>query len=396
MAGCKMAPRRCAVLLFCGGGLLVFSSGLSCFAKAALPVLVPAARGCDAVTAAAWECQTLEVLQTSDYGLRAAKSSPWTVFFSSKGDKVGERRSRRLQERCQEEGLKCIQLSPEKGSKTQALALEFLMGLRVWEKSDNSDAVIFAEDDTVFISNFGKELHRSLKQLPATWQAFWLCPGFLHSRKVPKPLGQAFQLNPEGKLLSDAKRSPGGRVYLDWPLGATEVNRKGVLAGGPATGVIKKSARPLFRKALKAALAKGEPSNAGNDGVFFLVAKVFGFKVACLTDVLTRAGADVTLASAEESLSLRLSGSLTVEADALLPDCLERDWAAIALPGGKEGAERLAENRPLTSLLRKQRQAVRCIAAIGESPAEVLAGNDLLEFDEHRISQCARAGGAEN
>ena len=45
------------------------------------------------------------------------------------------------------------------------------MGLRVWEKSDNSDAVIFAEDDTVFVSNFGKELHRSLKQLPATWQA---------------------------------------------------------------------------------------------------------------------------------------------------------------------------------------------------------------------------------
>ncbi|CAE7942257.1 unnamed protein product [Symbiodinium sp. KB8] len=206
--------------------------------------------------------ETLEVLQTSDYGLRAAKSSPWTVFFSSKGDKVGEKRSRRLQERCQEEGLKCIELSPEKGSKTQALALEFLMGLRVWEKSDNSDAVIFAEDDTVFIPNFGKELHRSLKQLPATWQAFWLCPGFLHSRKVPKPLGQAFKLNPEGKLLSDARRSVGGRVYLDWPLGATDVNRKGVLAGGPATGVIKKSARPLFRKALKAALAKGETTDA--------------------------------------------------------------------------------------------------------------------------------------
>ncbi|CAE7942258.1 DJ1A, partial [Symbiodinium sp. KB8] len=108
--------------------------------------------------------------------------------------------------------------------------------------------------------------------------------------------------------------------------------------------------------------------------------------VACLTDVLTRAGADVTLASAEESLSMKLSGSLTVEADALLSDCLERDWAAIALPGGKEGAERLAENRPLISLLRKQRQAVRCIAAIGESPAEVLAGNDLLEFDEKATS----------
>mmetsp|Transcript_26147 Transcript_26147/g.61234 ORF Transcript_26147/g.61234 Transcript_26147/m.61234 type:complete len:323 (-) Transcript_26147:37-1005(-) len=210
---------------------------------------------------------TLEVLQTSDYGAAASASasSPWTVYFSSSGNEVGEKRSERLQERCQKEGLKCIQLSADNGSKNQALASEFLMGLSLSEKSDD-DAAIFAEDDTIFINNFGEELRRSLEELPEGWQVFWLCPGFLHSRKVVRPLGQAFQLLPQGDL-SEARKSQGGRVYLDWPMGTYGEARKGVLAGSPATGVIKKNARPLFKKAIEEALAKGEDTLP--DDVFF-------------------------------------------------------------------------------------------------------------------------------
>ena len=37
--------------------------------------------------------ETLEVLQTSDYGLRAAKSSPWTVFLSLSCQNMGIPRS---------------------------------------------------------------------------------------------------------------------------------------------------------------------------------------------------------------------------------------------------------------------------------------------------------------
>ena len=70
--------------------------------------------------------------------------------------------------------------------------------------------------------------------------------------------------------------------------------------------------------------------------------------VACLTDVpwpllrvlgcevLTRAGAAVTVASVEESLTLRL-GSLTLQADVALEACRETEWAAIACPGGEVG-----------------------------------------------------------
>lgn len=58
--------------------------------------------------------------------------------------------------------------------------------------------------------------------------------------------------------------------------------------------------------------------------------------VTCLTDVLTRAGARVTLASVEATLKLRLSHGLTVLADVALEDC-GAEWAAIACPGGEVG-----------------------------------------------------------
>ncbi|CAJ1376719.1 unnamed protein product [Effrenium voratum] len=103
--------------------------------------------------------------------------------------------------------------------------------------------------------------------------------------------------------------------------------------------------------------------------------------VTCLTDVLTRAGANVTLASAEKTLRLNLGG-LTVVADTSLANCEGVDWAAIACPGGEQGAERLADSRPLLELLRRQRKQLRVLAAVGESPAELLAEHQLLEFDE--------------
>ncbi|CAE7600816.1 unnamed protein product, partial [Symbiodinium natans] len=147
-----------------------------------------------------YDPDTLEVLQVADHGSNATSSKPWTVFFSSKGNKVGQHRTERLRARCAKEGLKCMRLSSQPGKKTRALAVEFLVGLKVWEKDVLGDAAIFAEDDTVFIRNFRSELHRSIQQLPSTWQVFWLCPGFLHARRVPKPIGSAFHLHPEGKL----------------------------------------------------------------------------------------------------------------------------------------------------------------------------------------------------
>eukprot|EP00434_Breviolum_minutum_P009028 symbB.v1.2.007948.t1/scaffold493.1/size196183/10 len=107
--------------------------------------------------------------------------------------------------------------------------------------------------------------------------------------------------------------------------------------------------------------------------------------VACLTDVLTRAGAEVTLASVEKTLELRLSHGMTVVCDVQIEACADTKWAAIACPGG-EGAEALADSSTLVKLLRAQRRNLRPLAALGESPAEVLAAHQLLEFDEKATS----------
>ncbi|CAL1126318.1 unnamed protein product [Cladocopium goreaui] len=107
--------------------------------------------------------------------------------------------------------------------------------------------------------------------------------------------------------------------------------------------------------------------------------------VACLTDVLTRAGADVTLASVEKTLELRLNHGITVVADVFFDSCAQTEWAAIASPGG-EGSERLADCTALIELLRLQRQKLRPMVAVGESPAELLAAHQLLEFDEKATS----------
>jgi len=103
---------------------------------------------------------------------------------------------------------------------------------------------------------------------------------------------------------------------------------------------------------------------------------------ACLTDVLTRAGAAVTVASVERELAVRLSGGLQIVADAAIADCVGRDWAAIACPGGEDGAERLCDCAVLTELLRRQRKTGGVVAAIGESPAVIFAEHQILQFDE--------------
>lgn len=53
-----------------------------------------------------------------------------------------------------------------------------------------------------------------------------------------------------------------------------------------------------------------------------------------LIDVLRRAGADVTVASVEESLQVEMSRQVLVTADKLITDCAATVFDAIALPVG--------------------------------------------------------------
>jgi len=102
-------------------------------------------------------------------------------------------------------------------------------------------------------------------------------------------------------------------------------------------------------------------------------------ETACITDVLVRAGAEVTVASVEPELQVRMSRGLKIVADTLIGDCAGQEWDAIVLPGGMPGAERLADCGALTALLKEQGEARRLIAAVCASPAVVLAEHGLLD-----------------
>ncbi|CAE8588961.1 unnamed protein product, partial [Polarella glacialis] len=101
-------------------------------------------------------------------------------------------------------------------------------------------------------------------------------------------------------------------------------------------------------------------------------------ETACITDVLTRAGAMVTVASVEKELQVRMSRGLKVVADVFIGECVGQDWDVIALPGGMPGAERLRDSEDLTKLLKEQRTSGRWVAGVCASPAVVFATHGLL------------------
>lgn len=102
-------------------------------------------------------------------------------------------------------------------------------------------------------------------------------------------------------------------------------------------------------------------------------------ETACITDVLTRAGAVVLVASVTGTHQVRMSRGLKVVADALLCDCLGQHWDVIACPGGMPGAERLRDCQDLTTLLKEQNKAGRWAAAVCASPAVVFATHGISE-----------------
>ena len=95
-------------------------------------------------------------------------------------------------------------------------------------------------------------------------------------------------------------------------------------------------------------------------------------------DVLRRAGAEVTVASVA-GRQVTASRGTKITADALISECVDKDYDCIALPGGMPGSERLRDSEPLTAMLKEQKQSGRMIAAICAAPAVVLKHHGLLE-----------------
>jgi 4-methyl-5(b-hydroxyethyl)-thiazole monophosphate biosynthesis len=102
-------------------------------------------------------------------------------------------------------------------------------------------------------------------------------------------------------------------------------------------------------------------------------------EAVCIIDTLRRAGAEVVVASVENTLQVTCSRQTKLVADSSISDCVDTSFDLIALPGGMPGAERLRDSNTLKELLAKQTREQRLYGAICASPAVVLQTHGLLE-----------------
>lgn len=94
-------------------------------------------------------------------------------------------------------------------------------------------------------------------------------------------------------------------------------------------------------------------------------------------DVLRRGGIDVTVAGVNGADPVRCSRGVVITPDVAL-DEVEGDFDVLVLPGGAEGAQRLALSEKVGDLLRKQEESGRWVAAICAAP---------IALQAHRVFQ---------
>jgi len=103
-------------------------------------------------------------------------------------------------------------------------------------------------------------------------------------------------------------------------------------------------------------------------------------ETASITDVLTRFGAEVVVASVESDgkLVVKMSRGLKICADITIEDAAKEEFDCIALPGGMPGANYLRDSAPLIEMLKKQQDKKKLYGAMCASPAVVLQTHGLL------------------
>ncbi len=96
-----------------------------------------------------------------------------------------------------------------------------------------------------------------------------------------------------------------------------------------------------------------------------------------IIDLLRRAGIEVVTAGLDEG-PVRASHGVVLLPDQSLDAVLEREFDMIVLPGGLPGSDHLERDQRISTLLRRQAEAGRRVAAICAAP-KALASAGLLD-----------------
>jgi 4-methyl-5(b-hydroxyethyl)-thiazole monophosphate biosynthesis len=98
-----------------------------------------------------------------------------------------------------------------------------------------------------------------------------------------------------------------------------------------------------------------------------------------VADLLRRAGAEVTLASVTNDLTIVAATGTTFLANTELAKVKDKTFDLIIIPGGMPGAEHLRDSKLLTEMLIMQKKENRLYAAICAAPVVVLQHHKLTE-----------------
>jgi len=96
-----------------------------------------------------------------------------------------------------------------------------------------------------------------------------------------------------------------------------------------------------------------------------------------LIDLLTRAGMDVVTASLDDETTIHAGRGVTLVAQTSLQAVMDRHFDLIVLPGGMPGADYLRDDEILRSLLQRQVEKNRWLAAICAAPKALVAAGLL-------------------
>ena len=102
-------------------------------------------------------------------------------------------------------------------------------------------------------------------------------------------------------------------------------------------------------------------------------------EAVAIIDVLRRAGAAVTVASVSGNRQISASRGVTIIADTLIEECVDKPYDLVVLPGGIPGAQHLRDAPDLIRMLKGQQEKEKLYGAICASPAIVLDHHGLLE-----------------